>query len=148
MNGCFDPDRPRARPAPRGFVGYHGTSRSRPRNSSPRRPSTPIGSSSATATSSGPGCVSKKHLQRYLDEHDFKYNSKDIADGARMLLAIQGVEGRRLTLFQTKAGSSESLIGHRDGDELPPMVEDGGEDLRQGRLPRSRPGRKKRFTDV
>lgn len=40
--------------------------------------------------------VSKKHLQRYLDEFEFRYNHRKIEDGARTVAAIQGAEGKRL----------------------------------------------------
>jgi hypothetical protein len=32
--------------------------------------------------------VGKQHLHRYLSEFDFRYNSRDIEDGERSLLAI------------------------------------------------------------
>ena len=41
--------------------------------------------------------VSKRHLQRYLDEFDFRYNARKIADGERTALAIKGISGKRLT---------------------------------------------------
>jgi transposase-like protein len=41
--------------------------------------------------------VSKQHLGRYLDEFDFRYNHRDISDGERSEVAIQGVKGKRLT---------------------------------------------------
>jgi transposase-like protein len=41
--------------------------------------------------------VSKKHLQRYLNEFDFRYNARRISDGDRAMLAIRGVGGKRLT---------------------------------------------------
>lgn len=39
---------------------------------------------------------SEKHLQRYLTEFDFRYNSRDISDTERAELAIKGAEGKRL----------------------------------------------------
>ncbi len=42
--------------------------------------------------------VGKQHLHRYLSEFDFRYNSRKIKDGDRTLLAIKGVEGKRLML--------------------------------------------------
>jgi transposase-like protein len=39
---------------------------------------------------------SEKHLQRYLTEFDFRYNSRDLSDGERAELAIKGAEGKRL----------------------------------------------------
>jgi len=42
--------------------------------------------------------VGSQHLQRYLDEFNFRYDSRKITDGSRMVLAIEGAEGKRLTL--------------------------------------------------
>ena len=41
--------------------------------------------------------ISKKHLHRYLDEFDFRYNARQIADGERAELALQGCRGKRLS---------------------------------------------------
>jgi transposase-like protein len=40
---------------------------------------------------------SEKHLQRYLNEFDFRYNSRDVDDFTRAVQAIKGAEGKRLT---------------------------------------------------
>ena len=40
--------------------------------------------------------ASKHHLQRYLDEFDFRYNARQFSDAQRTLLAIHGVGGKRL----------------------------------------------------
>jgi transposase-like protein len=40
--------------------------------------------------------VSKKHLHRYLNEFDFRFNHRKIKDGERTLNAIKGFEGKRL----------------------------------------------------
>ncbi len=40
--------------------------------------------------------VSKKHLQRYVDEFVFRYNARKMDDGARVALAIRGANGKRL----------------------------------------------------
>lgn len=42
--------------------------------------------------------VGKQHLHRYLAEFDFRYNSRKEKDGDRTLLALKGVEGKRLML--------------------------------------------------
>lgn len=41
--------------------------------------------------------VGRNHLHRYLNEFDFRYNARHITDGERTLLAVKGVEGKRLT---------------------------------------------------
>jgi transposase-like protein len=41
--------------------------------------------------------VGRQHLNRYLSEFDFRYNSRDVSDAERAQLAIKGVEGKRLT---------------------------------------------------
>lgn len=40
--------------------------------------------------------VSKEHLHRYMAEFEFRYNFRDLEDGARMIAAIKGAEGKRL----------------------------------------------------
>jgi transposase-like protein len=45
----------------------------------------------------------EKHLHRYLAEYDFRYNHRTklgVTDSGRMLTAIRGAEGRRLTYQQ------------------------------------------------
>lgn len=41
--------------------------------------------------------VSEAHLQRYLAEWDFKWNTRKIKDGERAALIAKGIEGKRLT---------------------------------------------------
>ena len=44
---------------------------------------------------------SKKHLQRYLDEFDFRWNHRDIDDMARTYAAIKQADGKRLMYLQS-----------------------------------------------
>ncbi|MCH8150797.1 MAG: IS1595 family transposase [Planctomycetes bacterium] len=44
--------------------------------------------------------VSRKHLQRYLDEFEFRYNTRALEDGERTVTAIQGAVGKRLLYRQ------------------------------------------------
>lgn len=44
---------------------------------------------------------SEKHLQRYLNEFDFRYNSRDLTDQERAQEAIKGAEGKRLEYRRT-----------------------------------------------
>lgn len=39
----------------------------------------------------------EKHLHRYLAEFDFRHNNRNITDGERSVVALKGIEGRRLT---------------------------------------------------
>ena len=39
---------------------------------------------------------SEKHLQRYLSEFDFRYNTRELSDIERANLALKGAEGKRL----------------------------------------------------
>lgn len=41
--------------------------------------------------------VSAKHMERYLREFEFRWNSRKATDGARFYEAVQGVSGKRLT---------------------------------------------------
>ncbi|MCK5270232.1 MAG: transposase [Sedimentisphaerales bacterium] len=40
--------------------------------------------------------VSKKHLQRYLQEFDFRYNTRKTDDATRTVMALSCIEGKRL----------------------------------------------------
>ncbi|HET9281162.1 MAG TPA: IS1595 family transposase [Candidatus Angelobacter sp.] len=46
--------------------------------------------------------VGKQHLHRYLTEFDFRYNSRDLKDGERTVMAIQQVGGKRLMLRDSR----------------------------------------------
>jgi hypothetical protein len=45
--------------------------------------------------------ISEAHLSRYLAEWDFKWNTRKISDGERAAIALEGIEGKRLTYRQT-----------------------------------------------
>ena len=40
--------------------------------------------------------VSKKHLPNYLNEFEFRYNTRKLDDGQRVTKAIQRLDGKRL----------------------------------------------------
>ncbi|MGA2176285.1 MAG: IS1595 family transposase [Verrucomicrobiota bacterium] len=44
--------------------------------------------------------VSREHLPKYAGEFEFRWNTRGISDGARMVKAIESVEGKRLTYRQ------------------------------------------------
>ena len=48
----------------------------------------------------------EKHLQRYLDEFDFRYNHRTITDAERRDVALKGIEGKRLTYRRTAIGAN------------------------------------------
>jgi len=47
--------------------------------------------------------ISKEHLALYLAEFSFRYNSRKMDDGGRTILALKGVEGKRL-LYKEHVG--------------------------------------------
>jgi len=86
--------------------------------------------------------TSERHLPKYLEEHDFKYNTRDQPDGWRVEAAIEGIEGQRLTLYKSAAGGP-SLFEQKAGEPAPkpPPEPDDVPDLgpRPGQRRRRRP---------
>ncbi|MBW7852477.1 MAG: IS1595 family transposase [Rhodospirillales bacterium] len=50
--------------------------------------------------------VSQQHLKRYLGEFDFRYNYRQISDTERAVVALKGIEGKRLTYRRTDIGAN------------------------------------------
>ena len=48
-------------------------------------------------------CVSKEHLHRYCDEFAFRWNTRQLNDGERLVAAIKNGEGKRLVYAEAKA---------------------------------------------
>ena len=48
-------------------------------------------------------CVSKEHLHRYCDEFAFRWNTRQLNDGDRLVAAIKNGEGKRLVYAEAKA---------------------------------------------
>ncbi len=48
----------------------------------------------------------EKHLQRYINEFDFRYNRRDLTDTERATEALKGIEGKRLTYRRTAIGQN------------------------------------------
>ena len=49
--------------------------------------------------------ISEAHFPRYLAEWDFKWNTRKMTDGERAAIALEGIEGKRLTYRQTNKTS-------------------------------------------
>jgi transposase-like protein len=49
---------------------------------------------------------SEKHLQRYLNEFDFRYSNRETTDGERAKLALKGITGKRL-MYQGPQNAKE-----------------------------------------
>lgn len=66
--------------------------------------------------------VSTKHLQRYVDEHNFRYNSRKIKDGDRFYNSLGNVEGRLRykTLISTPVPEFQTEISLVAATPLPP----------------------------
>jgi len=54
--------------------------------------------------------VSREHLDRYLAEFDFRYNTRRVSDAARMEQIAQRVAGRRLTYRESPSEPSASVL--------------------------------------
>ncbi len=48
----------------------------------------------------------EKHLQRYINEFDFRYNTRDLEDAERAAIAHKQAEGKRLTYRRTSLGAN------------------------------------------
>jgi hypothetical protein len=44
--------------------------------------------------------VGKGHLNKYVDEFSFRYNSRNVSDGRRAEMIVQAAYGKRLTYKQ------------------------------------------------
>jgi len=49
--------------------------------------------------------ISVEHIQRYVDEHSFRYSTCKMADADRMAMVVERADGRRLTYKRVKAES-------------------------------------------
>jgi len=66
--------------------------------------------------------TSHKHLPRYLEEYDHKYNTREMSDVERTEAAIGQAEGRRLPLYKPASGKGESLFRQKAGEPAPLVV--------------------------
>jgi len=64
--------------------------------------------------------VSPQHLDRYVNEFGFRWNSRKSTDGVRVVRAIEGIEGKRLYYREpkrAKVGSPNEGLGADTGTE-------------------------------
>jgi hypothetical protein len=71
--------------------------------------------------------TSQKHLPKYLEEFDFKYNNRALSDVDRTEAAIGNIEGRRLTLYKSVEGG-DSLFSRKPGELRPDYIPTDDED--------------------
>lgn len=50
--------------------------------------------------------MSKAHLHRYVAEFEFKYNTRTLNDGERVIAAVRKADGKRLMYKQPKRKSA------------------------------------------
>jgi transposase-like protein len=50
--------------------------------------------------------MSKKHLHRYCSEFDFRWERRKMADDERMVEALRGIEGKRLSYYLIKGSQN------------------------------------------
>lgn len=66
--------------------------------------------------------TSQKHLPKYLEEYDFKYNTREDTDTERTEEAIGNIEGRSLKLYKPAGGKGDSLYDRKVGEPSPDYV--------------------------
>jgi hypothetical protein len=68
--------------------------------------------------------TSKKHPPRYLEEFDYKYNTRGASDTERTETAIGNIEGKRLNLYKPAGGRGASLFDRKAGEPRPEREEE------------------------
>jgi transposase-like protein len=82
--------------------------------------------------------TSKRHLPKYLEEFDFKYNRRGASDVERTEAAIGNMEGKRLHLYKPANGRGESLFDRKVDEPRPDYVTPEGKPERRRDEPVSR----------
>lgn len=85
--------------------------------------------------------VSKKHLSKYLNEHDHKYNNRDRTDTEITETAIRNMEGKRVSMFKSETRTGESLFERKQSEKS-------ATETRRGSSRHVRTGRKKTAEDA
>lgn len=67
--------------------------------------------------------TSKRHLHRYLEEHDYNYNNRGLTDTQRAEFAIASIEGISVRYYESAHGRGDHLIGHKVGEPAPVVRE-------------------------
>lgn len=55
--------------------------------------------------------MDKHHLHRYLSEFDFRYNERNVNDAERSIIALMGIEGKRLTYRDSQDKKDVTILG-------------------------------------
>ena len=84
--------------------------------------------------------TSKRHLPRYLEEHDKKYNNRDKTDGEIAEAAMRRVEGRRVTLYKSAAGGDSLFDRQKPVAKVPAPVQHACEGAARGLRGRAKQG--------
>lgn len=83
--------------------------------------------------------TSKKHLPRYLEEHDFKYNTREMSDTNRTEQAIGKIgETKPLHLYKRQDEQGTSLIDAKQGEATNHKTKRGAHMKRYPRKTRNR----------
>jgi hypothetical protein len=56
------------------------------------------------------------HLARYIDSEAFRFNNRNVEDGDRFVMALRGMEGKRLT-YKALTGALEDAPGSDNAGE-------------------------------
>ena len=60
--------------------------------------------------------IEPAHLEAYVDAEAFRFNNRELHDGQRFALALQGIEGKRLT-YKSLIGKLP-LEGYPEADKV------------------------------
>lgn len=63
--------------------------------------------------------TSQKHLPKYLEEYDYKYNTRESSDVERTEAAIENIEGKSLKLHKPEGGKGDHLFDRKKGEPKP-----------------------------
>lgn len=92
--------------------------------------------------------TSKKHLPRYLEEYDYKYNTRDVSDTERTATAMMQMEGKRVRLFKSPTGDGDALFDRKADEPSTSGTRRGEPAQRKAGIPVIERGRRRRRKHV